>query len=439
MWYDEALFYQIYPLGLCAAPKENDGQLVSRLPKIADWIPHLQKLGVNCVFFNPLFESDRHGYDTRDYFKLDTRLGTNEDLKQLSKALHEAGIRLMLDGVFNHVGREFWAFKDVREKRWDSAYKDWFKISFEGNSRFNDGFWYQGWEGHDELVELNLKNPAVVQHLLDAVNFWIDEFEIDGIRLDVAYMVDKDFMASLRTFCQNKKPDLFLMGEMIHGDCKTIVNERMLHSATNYGCYKSLYSAFNSKNMFEIGHSIQRQNGNEPWALYRGLNLVNFVDNHDVSRIASLLMDARQLSAAYTLMFGMPGMPTIYYGSEWGALGQKGHGYDSDDALRPAFEGPEWNELTAHIARLAKARAASKALCYGDFKIILMTNGQLIFQRQFEDERVLVAINASAEDFSAHFDAGCGQATDLMMGQLHDFGGGSVLPAFSSQIWLMER
>ena len=439
MWFDEAFFYQIYPLGFCGAPPENDGRLEHRLIQKMDWIPHLKKLGVDCVFFNPLFDADRHGYDTRDFFKLDCRLGSNEDFRDFVSAIHSAGMKVMLDGVFNHVGRGFWAFRDVLENKGNSAYKDWFKINFGGNSAYNDGFWYQPWEGHAELVELNLRNPEVVHHLLEAVAFWMDEFKIDGLRLDVAYMVDKDFMARLRDFALNKNPEFFLMGEMIHGDYKQIVNPRMLHSATNYGCYKSLYSAFNSMNMFEIGHSIYRQNSSEAWALYRGLNLVNFVDNHDVDRITSILSNPRQLPAVYTLMFGMPGMPTVYYGSEWGIEGKKGKGYSTDEAIRPALDTPVWNELTDHIAALARVRSSSKALCYGDFNIVVMTNGQLIFQRRFEDQRVLVAINASGEDYTAHFDAGCGQAQELLSGKLHDFGGGSLIPAYSGVIWLMEN
>lgn len=439
MWFDEALFYQIYPLGLCGAPAENDEQLEHRLIKLQDWIPHLQKLHVDCVFFNPLFDSDRHGYDTRDFNKLDPRLGDNNDLITLIEKFHEAGIKVMLDGVFNHVGRGFWAFQDVLKNRESSPYRDWFKLHFDGNNRYNDGLWYKGWEGHEELVELNLHNHGLRHHLFEAVGKWMDEFKIDGLRLDVAYMVDRDFMAQLRSFCQNKREDFFLMGEMIHGDYRQIVSEHMLHSATNYGCYKSLFSAFNSKNMFEIAHSIQRQNGNEAWALYRGLNLMNFVDNHDVARIASVLSDHQQLPAVYTLMFGMPGIPSLYYGSEWGIAGKKQQGHEADTELRPQLHHPEWNDLTTHISKLAEIRKNAKALCYGDFQTIVLTNGQFIFQRQFEDQRILVAINATEQEYVAHFDAGCGQAQDLLTGLKHDFGGGSKLPPYSSAIWLMER
>ena len=145
MWFEEAVFYQIYPLGFCGAPFENDGIPESRILKVLDWIPHMKKLGINAIYFSPVFESDTHGYNTRDYGLIDTRLGTNDDFKKVVDALHEEGIKVVLDGVFNHVGRGFWAFKDVQEKKWDSPYKDWFHLSFEGNSNYNDGFWYEGW------------------------------------------------------------------------------------------------------------------------------------------------------------------------------------------------------------------------------------------------------------------------------------------------------
>lgn len=211
------------------------------------------------VYLSPIFESDRHGYDTRDYRKIDCRLGTNEDFAKVCETLHAPGIRVVLDGVFNHVGRGFWAFKDVQEKKWDSPYKDWFHIHFDGNSNYNDGFWYEGWEGHFELVKLNLRNPAVVDYLLDCVRSWVEEYDIDGLRLDVAYCLDHDFLRRLRQFTNGLKPEFFLVGETLHGDYNQWVNDQMLHSCTNYECYKGLYSSLNSMNLFEIVHSLKRQ------------------------------------------------------------------------------------------------------------------------------------------------------------------------------------
>lgn len=436
MWAYESVFYQIYPLGFCGAPFENDGVLTPRIRKVIDWIPHIKNLGANAIYFSPVFESDTHGYNTRDFRKIDVRLGTNEDFADVCQALHKEGIKVVLDGVFNHVGRGFWAFQDVLEKRWDSPYKDWFHISFDGNSNYNDGLWYEGWEGNYDLVKLNLCHPDVKQHIFDSIRSWVEEFDIDGLRLDVAYCLDENFVRELRAFCDSLKPDFFLVGEMLHGDYNRLMNDSMLHSATNYECYKGLFSSFNSMNMFEIIHSLLRQFGPENWTLYRGKHLLCFVDNHDVSRIASNLTNEQHLPLIYALCFGMPGIPCVYYGSEWGAKANKSEG---DPALRACFDAPVENDLTAWISKLAAAKKASNALNYGDFRSVVLTNRQCIFERKTDSERVLVAINADNVPYTAHFDAGCGTAVDLITGHTHDFGGGSELPPYNAFFWKCER
>lgn len=437
MWAYESVFYQIYPLGFCGAPFENDGIAESRILKVIDWIPHIQKLGANAIYFSPVFESDTHGYNTRDYTKIDCRLGTNADFKQVCDALHEAGIKVVLDGVFNHVGRGFWAFQDVLQNRENSRYKDWFaRIDFYGNSNYNDGLWYEGWEGNYDLVKLNLRNEEVIQHILSCVQGWVNEFDIDGLRLDVCYCLDREFLKRLRSFTNQVKPDFLLLGELLHGDYNQFVNDEMCHSATNYECYKGLFSSFNSMNMFEIVHSLLRQFGPENWTLYKGKHLLSFVDNHDVTRIASNLTNEKHLPLIYAMAFGMPGIPCVYYGSEWGA---KAHKNDGDPALRACFEEPVENELTEWISKLAAAKRSSKALNYGTFQSLVLTNRQCIFEREWEGERVLVAINADEVSYTAHFDARSGQGTDLITGELHDFGGGSELPPYSAYFWKTER
>ncbi len=437
MWFEQAVLYQIYPLGMCGAPKENDGIQEHRILRVLDWVEHIKKTGADTVLFNPVFDSDRHGYDTRDYFTIDPRLGTNEDFATVCKAIHEAGMRVMLDGVFNHVGRGFWAFRDVQEKKWDSPYKDWFHIDFGGNTDRNDGFWYENWEGHNELVKLNVWNPQVKDHHYEAIRHWVKEFDIDGLRLDVAYCLPPEYLKELRSFTQTVKPDFVLMGETLHGDYNRWMGQELCHSVTNYECYKGLWSSFNSMNLFEIGHSLARQFGPEPWTLYKGAHLLSFLDNHDVNRIASQLTDKNHLYPAYALMFGMPGTPAIYYGSEWGIQGERSN--NSDDGLRPALELPEWNQLTDWISKLAEAKKNSEALCYGSYRNVMLTNKQMIFERKTDSERVLVAINAENQPYVAHFDAGCGLAWDLITGEKHDFGGGSELPPYSAFFWKMER
>ena len=436
MWAYESIFYQIYPLGFCGAPFENDGILEHRLQKINDWIPHMKKLGINAIYFSPLFESDTHGYNTRDYRMVDKRLGTNDDLKEVVQTLHKNGIRVILDGVFNHVGRGFWAFQDVLQNRENSSYKNWFVLDFQGNSTYNDGLWYEGWEGNYDLVKLNLGNEEVVVHILESVEYWIKEFDIDGLRLDVAYCLSPEFAKRLRSFCESKKQDFFLVGEMLHGDYNRLMADDMLHSATNYECYKGLHSSFNSLNMFEIIHSLLRQFGSEHWTLYQNKHLLSFVDNHDVTRVASILHDEKHLPLIYAMAFGMPGIPCVYYGSEWGAKAQKSEG---DPALRACFEQPMWNALAEWIAKLSEAKKNSNALQYGSFRSIVLNNKNCIFERKTDTERVLVAINADNTEFVAHFDAGCGRAIDLITGKEHDFGGGSELPPYSAYFWKCER
>lgn len=439
MWADESVFYQIYPLGFTGADFENNKGAAPDAPiaRVAEWIPHMKKLGINAIYFSPMFESDTHGYNTRDYRMIDRRLGSNEDFKVLCEKLHAEGIKVVLDGVFNHVGRGFGPFQDVLKNREHSPYVSWFyRIAFDGDSPYHDGLWYEGWEGNYDLVKLNLRNEDVVRYLLESVAYWIEEFEIDGLRLDVAYSLDEDFIRRLRSFCDSKKEDFFLLGEMLHGDYNRLVNPQMLHSATNYECYKGLFSSFNSMNLFEINHSLMRQFGPENWTLYKGKHLLSFVDNHDVTRVASILKDEKHLPLIYALMFGMPGIPCIYYGSEWGFKAEKSQG---DQALRPCFQAPEWNELTDFISKLAEAKKHSEALNYGAFRSVVLTNRQCVFERKSENERVLVAVNADSSSYTAHFDAGCGMAVDLISGAEHDFGGGSELPPYSAYFWKCER
>ena len=434
MWAYKSVFYQFYPMGFCGAPFENDGNLEHRILKVLDFIPHLKKMGIGAVYFSPVFESDTHGYNTRDYNKIDVRLGTNEDFKKVCEELHKEGIKVVLDGVFNHVGRGFFGFKDVLEKRENSQYKDWFNTNFGGNSNYNDGLWYEGWEGHYDLVKLNLRNNAVTDYLIESVRGWVKEFDIDGLRLDVAYMVDRDFLKRLRYETSQMKPEFFLGGEMIGGDYNQIMNDEMCHSATNYECYKGIYSSLNSLNLFEIMHSLNRQFGEENWTLYRGKHLLSFVDNHDVSRIASILTEEKHIPLAYALMFTMPGIPMIYYGSEWGFKADK---KDGDPALRPAFEKPEFNELTEYITKLIEIYNEAPALCYGSFKALQIANKQCAFLREKDGKRTVVAINADGGNARLNFnlEGVSGSLTDMITGDKVEFNSGIEMEGFRAYIF----
>lgn len=390
MWFESSVFYQIYPLGACGAPFENDHQLVHRLERLDGWIEDLGKLGIDCVLLNPVFDSISHGYDTTDYFTVDPRLGDNEDLTRFVGKCHEHGIKVILDGVFNHVGRQFAPFLDVIEKRENSPYLYWFMIDLNGNDRYDDGLSYQDWEGNDNLVKLNLDNQEVIDYLFSAVKYWIDTFGIDGLRLDVAYCLSSNFLRQLHNYAKSLRPDFFLMGETLHGDYNQWVNEEMLDSCTNYECYKGLYSSFNTRNFFEILYSFNRQFGNEQWCLYRGKHLFNFVDNHDVERIASILDEKIDLPLIYTMLFTMPGIPCLYYGSEWGIEGKKNW---NDTELRPEIETLNWNELTDHIQKLIEIHHTHSALIDGNYGQVALTNTACIYARENEEECVWTCIN----------------------------------------------
>lgn len=397
-----SIFYHIYPLGLCAAARRNDlqAQPVPRLEMLHDWIPHLRALNVNALYLGPLFESSAHGYDTADFFHVDRRLGTNETLAQLSGALHKNGIRLVLDGVFHHVGRDFWAFRDLLQNGEGSAYRHWFSgLDFSRRSSYNDPFAYDGWAGNFDLVKLNLHEQDVRQHIFAALEMWVDEFNIDGLRLDVADKLDMDFLHALSSRCHSLRPDFWLMGEVIQGDYNHWVNPQTLDSVTNYECYKGLYSSHVDKNYFEIAYALKRQSGRA--GIYRNKLLYNFVDNHDVNRLASNLTNPAHLYTTYCLLFTMPGIPSIYYGSEWGLKGLRTATDDTE--LRPSLDLTRAQEtapqpdLPAVLAKLAHIRLTSPALQHGDYAQLQVKHEQFAFARFTEDEYVAVALNASAK------------------------------------------
>jgi cyclomaltodextrinase len=425
-WSDDSIFYHIYPLGLTGAPERNDFSQppAARLEQLYAWIPHLQALGVNALYLGPLFESTAHGYDTADYYHVDRRLGSDQTLTDLSAALHASGIRLVLDAVFNHVGRDFWAFRDVQANGWNSPYREWFhNLRFDGRSPYGDPFSYEGWAGHHSLVKLNLGNPAVREHLFGAVSYWMDHFAIDGLRLDAADVIDPDFLRALAAFCKARRPDFLLLGEIVQGDYRRLVSPGMLDSATNYECYKGLYSSLEAANYFEIAYALNRQFGEG--GLYRSLPLYNFVDNHDVNRVASNLKKPVHLYPLYCLLFTMPGVPSIYYGSEWGLEGRRTP--HSDRMLRPQLDleamrqGAPQPRLAGDIARLAALRGSLPALRNGEYRQLSVAPQQFAFARFTAQEYVVVLLNAAEAPVGMEVSvpASYTSAADLLHGGEH--------------------
>ena len=413
-WYEEAVFYHIYPLGLTGAPKQNDySEPVHRMKKLIPWIDHMKEIGCSALYIGPLFESASHGYDTTDYRKLDSRLGDNEDLKEFVSRCHKAGIRVIFDGVFNHTGRDFFAFRDLQKNRESSAYRDWYcNVNFGGNNEYNDGFSYENWGGYNLLVKLNQRNPEVQNYICDTIRFWVKEFDVDGIRLDAADVLDFDFMKCLRRTANEVKKDFWLMGEVIHGDYIRWSNPEMLHAVTNYCLHKALYSGHNEHNYFEIAHTVRRlyeMGGNRP----DGLGLYNFVDNHDVERIYTKLNNKAHMFPVHVLLYTLPGVPSIYYGSEFGIEGRKEWG--SDASLRPELNLDDYrdavrtNPITREIAALGRIRQSVKALSYGAYKELLLTNRQYAFAREWNGENVLVTVNNDDNDFTMTISAEGGE------------------------------
>ncbi len=444
-WYDEACFYHIYPLGLTGAPAQNayDG-VTHRLRGLVPWIAHIREIGCNALYIGPLFESVGHGYETTDYKKLDSRLGDNEDLVDFVRECHNAGVRVILDGVFNHTGRDFFAFRDIREHREGSQYRDWYcNVNFWGNNEYNDGFSYDNWGGFNLLAKLNQRNPAVRDYICDVVRFWVQEFDIDGIRLDAADVLDFEFMKALRGVANTVKADFWLMGEVIHGDYTRWANQDTLHSVTNYHLHKALYSGHNDHNFFEIAHTVKRlydMGGSRP----DGLKLYNFVDNHDVERIATKLVNPAHFTPVHILLYTLPGIPSIYYGSEFAIEGRKERG--SDASLRPALDlenyadAVEKNPATKLIARLGAVRQQTPELSYGNYQELVLKNRQYAFARDFQGKRVVVAVNNDDAPASLQLPvSGADCYVGMLSGEKVSVSGGKIsvtIAASSGDIWV---
>lgn len=409
-WYNEVTFYHIYPIGAFDAPKRNEGSKTAghRILNLSDWIPYLQELGIGALYIGPIFESVSHGYDTTDYFTPDTRLGTKEDFQKVFRELHEAGIKIILDGVFNHVGRKFAPYQDVLKNGDHSRYRYWFRgLNFGPGNPLGDPCTYETWGGDWNLVKLELTNKEVRDYLLSAVGSWIDDYDIDGLRLDTADVLHPDFIRDLNHYTKRRKgQDFWLMGEFMNiANCQ-MMGPDLLDSVTNYECWKGMYSSVNSKNYFEISYAINRQT-NPEWGMYRGKYLYNFLDNHDQPRIASQVTDKRSLKNLYTMLLTMPGIPSIYYGSEWGMEGKKGSGVSADYDLRKpmtleALKAGD-HDLLGHIAVLNEIRNGSKALQYGSYKNVIERNEQLVYAREYNGETAIVAFNISDQPYTFDF------------------------------------
>jgi cyclomaltodextrinase / maltogenic alpha-amylase / neopullulanase len=412
---EDATFYHIYPLGALgvinaktATPEnENTGGTTNSAPllRLVEWIPLLKRLGTNTLYLGPVFESEYHGYDTIDYLTVDSRLGSNTDLAALSATLMDHGIGLVLDAVFNHVGRNHPIVQDVIRKGTASSYAQWI-ADFDPTRQGPDGmpFSYRGWAGHYELVGLNTANAEVQEYLIGTALGWIDDFGVAGLRLDAADCLDLEFMRELGRRCREKDPEFFLIGEAVHGDgYAPMLSAGGLDAVTNYEAFKALWSSYNDRNYHEIAWTLNRLFGDE--GLCRDRLLYSFADNHDVDRVASLIRDPAGLYPLYGLLFSMPGVPSLYYGSEFGIQGRK---HDRDDSpLRPALDPDTLDRTAEHpdlahaITRFSAARRASPAVRHGSYRLLAVDSQAIAFLRVEDSDPctgcVLIAVNGSTE------------------------------------------
>jgi glycosidase len=329
-WIRHAIWWQVYPLGFTGAERAalpDGAPPVSRLRQLEAWLPHLLELGCNGLALGPVFESGTHGYDTVDHFRVDRRLGTVDDLQHLLDACHGSGVRILLDGVFNHVGRGFPRFRDLLDHGPQHPSAGWFHVEGDGP----DGFGYRTFEGHGGLVALNHAHPEVVDHVVRVMTTWCDR-GVDAWRLDAAYAVPPEFWREVLPRVRERHPDLWVVGEVIHGDYAGFVERSGVDSVTQYELWKAVWSSLNDRNLFELAHALRRHG-----EFARAFLPQTFVGNHDITRLASRLTDPRHVALAVALLCTLPGVPTVYYGDEWGLRGVKEDREGGDDAVRPAF------------------------------------------------------------------------------------------------------
>jgi cyclomaltodextrinase / maltogenic alpha-amylase / neopullulanase len=326
-WADHAILWHVYPLGFTGAEPAAlpPGEPVRRrLRQLEGWLDYAVELGCNGLLLGPLFAAETHGYDTVDHFSIDPRLGDQADFDALVSAADQRGLRLILDGVFNHVGRSFPAFKAALGGGPTAPAARWFK-------RTPDGTDYAVFEGHGQLVELDHDEPAVLSYVIEVMSHWLAR-GAGGWRLDAAYAVPPAFWAKAVPAVREAFPDAWFLGEMIHGDYAAYANEAGLDSITQYEVWKAIWSCLNDRNFFELDHALGRHN-----AFLDGELAQTFVGNHDVTRLATALNDERHFSHAIAILCCLGGVPSVYYGDEQGMRGVKEHRAGGDDEIRPAF------------------------------------------------------------------------------------------------------
>jgi glycosidase len=392
-WAETAIFWHVYPLGFVGAPtaSTDGGAAAPRLRALNNWLDYLIELGTNGLLLGPVFASETHGYDTVDHYSVDARLGSEADLVDLFDQAASRGIRVVLDGVFNHVGRSFPQLRDVAERGDLSPFASWFGRRADGT--------FTTFEGHERLVTLNHEEPQVVDYVTDVMTYWLDR-GASGWRLDAAYAVPTDFWRQVTERVRAKHPDVWLLGEVIHGDYASFVTKAGVDSVTQYELWKATWSSLNDGNFYELAWALERHE-----ELLETFVPQTFLGNHDVTRIASQLVDIRHLAHALVLLLTTAGIPSIYAGDEQGMVGVKEQREGGDDTIRPAFPDhpeprlPAAEEDMLRLHReLIGLRRRHPWLVRARTVVEHLTNEQLLLRVTDGTSSLLVALNLGEPD-----------------------------------------
>jgi cyclomaltodextrinase len=431
-WLSGRVWYHLHSLRAAGAPDDNPdvtgGAPTGRgLRRLQGWLDHVACLGCGGILLTPIFVSMTHGYDPVDYFRIDQRLGDEDDLAAFIEACHDRNLKVLLDGVFHHVGRDFPPFRDVLAHRAASPCAGWFRLDFSHDG--GDGFTYRGFEGHRELVALNHHSTEVFDWAVSVADHWLD-FGVDGWRLDAAYAILPTFLAEFSARVLDKHPDAFLFGEIIHGDYIRFVEQTGLHSVTQYELQKAIWSSLNDANFFELAWALRRH---ETFA--RAFTPFTFVGNHDVTRLLTHLRNPSHLGHALAVLFSVPGSPCVYYGDEFAFRGAKGHGTRGDDAIRPRLPDSPFAQNTEQAAafelhrQLIAIRAERPWLTTGHIQVVELTKEQIRYTVASGDGELLIVLNAAASG-STSIDL---ESWQRIAGA--DLSNDGTLPAGSWSIW----
>ena len=384
--------YQLHALGASGVGWQNPdvdapGPCGDGLDRVVPWLDRVAALGCGAVLLTPIFVSLTHGYDTVDPFRIDQRLGDDAAFDRFATACRGHDLRLLLDGVFNHVSRDFLQFRDVLANGPRSEHVGWFRLDFDGDD--GDGFAYKTFEGHRELVALNHRDERVLQWAIAVANHWIDR-GADGWRLDAAYAVPRPFLAELVTAMHAHRPDVFVFGEVIHGDYAEFVTESGVDSVTQYELHKAIWSSLNDANFFELAWTLRRHRDH-----VARFAPITFVGNHDVTRIASQIAEPDRLPAAFATLFALPGHPCVYYGDELGWHGIKEHRPGGDDAIRPPLPpSPAGDDAVLALHRALIAFRRERAwLTRADCEVVEVANRRIVVAMTANEQRVVLTLD----------------------------------------------